>query len=276
MFVFLNGKFVKSEKACVSVFDHGFLFGDGVYETIRTYGGKICQLDDHLRRLKRSADLLKLKYTLSTTKIEKVLLKLIKLNGFKEARIRITVTRGINGMDFSTCGRPTVCIAMWELKEEPQVVYRKGVDIVTVNASRIFPEAKTISLLPLVIGQQEAKKRKAFEAVFVDANGFVREGTMTNIFIVKKGVVMTPKTGILKGTVRDVLIAAARRRGIKLIVKDFKIKHLYEADEAFITNAPRGVIPIKKADGKKVGACSPGTVTKKIMAAYKDSLEAMC
>jgi branched-chain amino acid aminotransferase len=273
MFVYLNGKFVKENDARVSVFDHGFMFGDGVYETLRTYGGRVCQLDDHLKRLKKSAKFLKLKYGLSRVTVNGAITKLIKMNGYKEARVRIMITRGCNGMDFSTCKKPTVVIAAWELKEDPPVIYRKGVDIITVNVTRIFPEAKTLSLLPRIVGEQEAKRRRVFEAIFVDENKFVREGTVTNVFIVKDGEVLTPKTGILKGTVRGAAIEAARRRGISVIMRDFTLNHLLLADEAFITNAPRGIVPVKKVNGKKIGDGVPGPMTKKIMEAFAEYVE---
>jgi branched-chain amino acid aminotransferase len=273
MFVFLNGKFVKEDEACVSVFDHGFMFGDGVYETLRTYGGKVSQLEDHLKRLKKSADFLGLKCSLSLVGVRGAILKLVKMNGFGEARIRIMITRGQNGMDFSSCKKPTVVIAAWELKEESSFVYGKGVDVVTINVTRIFPEAKTLSLLPRIVAEREAKRKRAFEAIFVDSGRFVREGMVSNVFIVKDGVIITPETGILKGTVRGAVIAAARRRGMQVEARDFTLNHLYEADEAFLTNAPRGVVPVKKVDGKKIGTGSPGTVTMKIIEALKVSLE---
>jgi branched-chain amino acid aminotransferase len=280
MIVFLNGKFLRDEEACISVNDHGFLYGDGVYETLRSYGGKIWQLDEHLLRLKKSARLLGLEFKYGTGKVKEWILKLLKMNGLKEASIRITLTRGANGGDFTGSKSATVLIAAKDLGGELKKVYKEGVDVVTVNFSRIFPEAKTVSLLPFIMGQREAKKRRAFEAVFVDGDEFVREGTVTNVFIVKDGEVLTPKTGILEGVTRDDVIKAARRRGISVIVRDFTLNHLLLADEAFITNAPRGIVPVKKVNGKKIGAGVrasrvrdsgvPGPMTKKMMEAFAD------
>jgi branched-chain amino acid aminotransferase len=274
MIVFLNGKFLREEEACISVNDHGFLYGDGVYETLRTYGGKIWQSQEHLKRLKKSAELLGLEFKISVSKIEGTIRKLIGMNGLKEARIRITLTRGNNDGDFTGFEKQTVLISVRELNGEEKHIYEKGVDVVTVGFTRMLPEAKTISLLPFILGQREAKKKRAFEAIFVDGDKFVREGTVTNVFIVKDGEVLTPKNGILKGVTREDVIKAARRRGISVIVRDFTINHLLLADEAFITNAPRGVVPVKKVNGKKIGAGVPGPMTKKIMEAFDEYVRA--
>ena len=271
--VFLNGKFVKERDAKISVFDHGFLYGDGVYETLRTYGGKIWQLAEHLKRLQKSARLLGLKIPSSLDQLGGFVAETVKRNGFLESRIRITLTRGVNAYDFTTCRTPTLCIQVQELKPEPKRVYEKGVAVVTFRGVRNLPEAKTISLLPLVLANRFLKKKRAYEALFVDERNYVLEGTITNVFMVKKGLIITPKIGMLSGKTRQFLLKIAKKNGFKILQKSIKIKDLYAADEIFITNAPRGIIPVVKIDGKKVGLGRPGIITQKLMRVFKAELK---
>ncbi len=273
MWVCLDGKFVKSEKAKVSVFDHGFLYGDGVYDTLRTYGGKVWNIMDHLDRLEKSVKRMDLKMPCGKKKLSGLILELLKKNGFEESRIRITVTRGVNNYGFSGCKKPTLLIHAVPLKAEPKSVYMKGVDVITVHYERMAPEAKTISLLPLVLAHQEMDRQKAFEAVYVDCTGFVREGTITNVFIIKNGELVTPKNNILSGTTRLTILKLAKKVGLKAKTADFKIGDLRNADEVFITNAPRKIIPVKKVDGRKIGKGGAGEYTKKLMKAFDEHIQ---
>ncbi len=291
MIVFLNGKFLRDEDAKVSVFDHGFLYGDGVYETLRTYGGRIWQIDEHLRRLEKSCKLVGVGLPWDRKKIGGWVEKTVQKNGFgkwhgqksamrssnagrdlglQEARIRITVTRGENGFDFVSSKKPTILIQVQKLISPPAEVFKKGVSVVTFKAQRFLPEAKSISLLAMVMGTRFAQQKKAYEAVFVDDADYVLEGTITNIFVVKKdrfgeNVLLTPKSNVLAGTTRDLLLKIAKKNGLKALLADFKLKDLYAADEVFITNAPRGIIPVVKIDGKKIGNGRPGAVTLNLL-----------
>ncbi len=269
MFVFLNGSFLRENLAKVSVLDHGFLYGDGVYETLRTYNGKIWQMNEHLVRLKDSAARVSIFFPWENKQIAAWADKLVRMHGFKESRIRITVTRGENGFDFSGSKKPTILIQVAALKAEPVRIYRDGVKVVTMRGERILPETKSISLLPFVMARQETEKKKAYEALLVDEKGYVREGAMTNVFYVLKGAIFTPKTKILYGTTRDFLVKLMSRNGLGL-EKDFKLEELMNADEVFITNAPRGIIPVVNIDGKKIGRGRPGPVTGKIMKLFAD------
>ena len=265
MIVFLNGKFVESKKAKISIFDHGFLYGDGIYETLRTKNGKIWQLKEHLKRLQNSAKLLKLTLPFPLNKIGKLIEETIHRNHFPESRIRVTVTRGINNFDFTTCQKPTLCIQVHPLKPQPQKIYDAGVKIITLQLERVLPEAKTISLLPFIVGQQKIAEKKAYEAVFINPQGYVLEGTVTNIFIVKNNILITTKNNILEGTTRKLILKIAQKNGLKTKITDFKLPTLYNADEVFITNAPRGIIPVIQVDKKKIGNGKPGTVTNKLL-----------
>lgn len=278
MFLFLNGKFLKDSNAMVSVYDHGFLFGDGVYETLRVCDGEICRISEHLARLKKSAKSLALKFNMSDSDVKAKILKLVKMNKLADASVKIILTRGNNNMDFLTCANPTVLITIAAVPKGIADIYKKGVDVVTIGCKRILPEVKTMNLLPFVLGQREAKRKRVFETIFVDEKNYVLEGTVTNVFIVKNGVLITPKTGVLKGIMRADVIAAARRLGIPVAVRNFTLKSLLNADEVFVTNAPRGVVPVNKVNGKKIGGghthvggrelglkYAPGSVTQKMI-----------
>lgn len=266
-FVFLNGSFLRADQAKVGVLDHGFLYGDGVYETLRTYGGEVWQLGLHLERLQKSAALVSIKLPWKMKQVGLWVEKLVRMHGYKESRVRITVTRGENGFEFTGSKRPTILIQVLSLRREPAVVYEKGVSAVTVKIERVLPEAKSTSLLPFVAARQVMKKEKAYEAIFVDAKNYVREGTATNVFMVQRGIVFTPKSKILKGTTRQVLLKLLKKSGIKAREKDFKMAEFLRADEVFITNAPKGIVPVDKINGRKVGK---GPVTEKIMKLFAD------
>ncbi len=273
MIVFLNSKFVDAKNAKVSVFDHGFLYGDGVYETLRTYNGKIWQLDEHLKRLKKSADLLHLKYAWTQKQIGDWVKMTVEKNKFRESRIRITVTRGENGFDFLSTRKPTICIQVKELKAQKPVVYAKGVDAISFQMERTIPKAKSLNVLPLILAQEKMKKEKAYEAILVSEKGFVREGTITNVFMIRGGIIITPRSNILEGTTRETILKFAKSAGFKIQIVDFKLSELWKADEAFITNAPRGIVPVVKIDGKKIGVGRPGVVTKELMKEFKLYIE---
>lgn len=268
MWVCLNGKFVKEENAKVSVFDNGFLYGDGVYDTLRTYGGKVFGIEKHVERLERSAKRMKIRLPFKKKEIGEMVLKLVDKNEFKESRIRITVTRGTGSKGFSECKNPTLLIHAVPLKPEPKSVYENGVDVITVRLERMAPEAKTTSLLPMILAHQEIDRLGVFEALYVDCRDFVSEGTITNLFMIKNGVVIIPKSNVLEGTTRSIILDLARGHGLKVVERDIKRRALYEADEVFITNAPRKIIPVKKIDGIKIGNGKPGVITKQLMKSF--------
>lgn len=270
MFVCLNGKFLKASRAMVSVFDHGFLYGDGVYETLRTYDGKVWQMDAHLVRLEKSAALLSLRLPVAKNKIAQWVRELVARNGFKESRIRITLTRGVNDFDFVSCKKPTLLILAEKLVLQPAEVYRNGVKVVSVGMFRVLPEAKSISLLPFILARQKMASARAYEALFVDEKKMVREGTITNVFMVKDGALYTPRKNILMGTTRDVILKLSVKRWGKVREQDFSLRELYGADEVFITNAPRGIIPVRQIDGHIIGSGKPGPLTAKIMKAFAE------
>ncbi len=273
MKVFLNGKFMEAAEAKISVFDHGFLYGDGVYETMRTYGGKIWQLPLHLRRLQKSAGMIGIRLPWTVGQLGDWILRTVKKNGFDESRIRVTVTRGVNGFDFGAAQKPSLCIQVQKLVAPKAEAYKNGVDVVTFCAERMLPEAKTLNLLPMVMGIRFMNTKGAYEALFVDSRGFVREGTVTTVFAVCGGVLMTPGKNVLPGTTRDVVLDLARRLGLKVRIADISLKELYRSDEVFLTNAPRGIVPVRSVDGKGTGKGCPGPVTSLLTGAFRRKIE---
>lgn len=268
MYLFLNGKFLPAEKAKISPFDHGFLYGDGVYETLRTYEGKIWQINEHLARLEHSARELRLRFPYSKATFKNFLNQLVEINKFPETRLRLTITRGVNKGDFLTCFKPTILITAEKLKPEPESIYQEGVKIISVPFMRPFPHIKSTSLLPFILAQQQKAEKKAYEAIFLTYNNYVTEGTITNIFMVKKNILYTPKSNILKGTTRQALLKLAEHNNIEARITDFTLQQLYQADEIFITNAPRGIIPVHQFDHMIIG--KPGPITKKLSDLFFD------
>lgn len=271
MVVFLNGKFVSESQAKISPFDHGFLYGDGIYETLRTYNGVVWHLEAHLDRLYQSAALIHLKLPWVQRRVIGWIEEVARRNmrSRRELRIRVTVSRGVNQYNFGTSKKPTIFISTQILVPEKRAVYSRGVSVITVPLERILSQAKTISLLPFILAQQACAREGAYEAFFLNRNGCVTEGSVTNVFIVKRRVLLTPKDDILYGTTRTVVLEIAdmpfKERAISL-------RELYTADECFITNAVKGVVPVVRIDGKKIGNGKVGVFTQKIMKAFQQCI----
>jgi len=178
----------------------------------------------------------------------------------------------VNGFDFNTCKNPTLMIHSENLKIKPEV-YKNGVAVVTMKLQRILPEIKTIGLTHMIQAYRAFDLKKVAEAIIIDKKNFVKEGASTNVFVVVGGAIWTPKSGILVGTTRNRVIDLAQKNGFKVAVKDFKADKLCAADEIFLTNRPREIIPVTKLDGKKVGSGKVGKFTQKLMQAYREYVE---
>lgn len=272
MIICLNGKFLDKKNAKISVLDNGFLYGDGIYETMRTYKGVILELEIHMKRLQKSAKTLGLKIIWPINKIKEWAQKTVRLNNIKTGRVRITLSRGVNGFDFKSCKNPTLSIHAEKLILNSGI-YKNGVSVVTMKLERVLPEVKTVGLTHMIQAYRAMNLRKETEAIIVDKKKFVREGASTNIFIVKKNKLWTPKSGILMGTTRNRIIELAKKTGLKVIIKDFKIEALAGSEEIFLTNRPREIIPVTKLNDKAVGNGKVGEITKKMMIAYKKYVE---
>ncbi|MCD6109613.1 aminotransferase class IV family protein [bacterium] len=260
MYFILNGKLVESKKAVIPITDHGFLYGDGIYETMRTKNGKLWLFNEHIKRLNNSAKEVGIKVPYKKADIFKQIILLMKKNKIAEARIRLTLSRGSNDFNFGSAKTPTFLVEAKKLTFPPKEFYKKGISVVTYNIERPMAQLKSTSMLPSILAYRYAKKKHAYEALLVDCNNRITECSMSNVFFVKKGKLITPKDDILKGTVRGFII---KKTKVKLTV--IKKKDLSKMDEAFITGTVKGILPITKIDGKKVGNGKIGKVTSRLM-----------
>ncbi|MBI5099958.1 MAG: branched-chain-amino-acid transaminase [Nitrospirae bacterium] len=275
--IYLNEEIVPESKALISVFDHGFLYGDGIYETLRAYKGIVFKVDEHIERLFRSAHMINLDIQKTPETIRKAVYETIIANNHNEAVIRITISRGAGpvGLDPGLCPTPTFVIISNEFKEYPKQYYNKGVKIAIVNTRRNFkgalnPQIKSLNFLNNILAKIEAKNRNAYEAIMLNYRGYIAEGTITNLFFVKDQTLCTPciDVGILDGITRRIIIDAAKQMGIEVREGRFRREEIYRAKEAFISNTTMEVLPVAEVDDVKIGS-EPGPVTRMLHKAYK-------
>lgn len=282
MFIYLNNKLVPEEKALISVFDHGFLYGDGIYETMRAYKGIVFMIDEHIRRLFRSGDLIKLKIDKSQEEIKKAIYDTLKKNRLKDAYIRLSISRGSGeiGLDPELCKKPTFVIIAMQFRQYPEELYVRGVKVSIVKTRRNAPEAlnpkiKSLNFLNNILAKIEAKEAGAYEAIMLNNRGYLTEGTITNIFFVKGGTIFTPsiESGILDGITRDLVMRVAEKNGIKVTEGLYTSENIYDADEAFITNTTLEILPVIKVDENMIGKGIPGPITKDLHRGYREEVE---
>ncbi len=278
MLVYLNGSFVAKEQAVVSVFDHGFLYGDGIYETMRSYDGNIFLLDKHLARLKRSARAIALKLPMPLEKIGDALNESLKVNKLRNAYIRLHISRGPGeiGLDPALCPLPTMVITAKTFHDYPAKYYERGIQVAIVKTRRnhplaLDPSIKGTNFLNNILAKIEAKKARAYEGIMLNWEGFVAEGTISNIGMVKKGVLFTPSldTGILEGVTRDLVLRLARRKKIPIRETRILPKTLLAADECFITNTTVEIMPVTTISKKTIGSGKPGPLTALLQQEYR-------
>jgi len=281
MLVYLNGRFVPKEQALVSVFDHGYLYGDGIYETMRAYSGKLFLLDRHLARLQHSADAISLKLPLTVSGIADALNEAVRINTLREAYVRIQISRGPGdiGLDPALCPVPTMVIAAKPFKDYPQAFFEKGVSVAIVNTRRnhplaLDPSIKGTNFLNNILAKIESIRTGAYEAIMLNWEGHVAEGTISNIFHIKSGVLVTPAlhVGILEGVTRGLVLDLAARANISVREAAFPPRELLDADECFITNSTMEVMPVTRIDNQPVGSGRPGPITATLMAAYRNEV----
>lgn len=279
LLVYLDGEFVPKDEAKISVFDHGLLYGDGVFEGIRAYNGLVFKLKEHLIRLKESAHTIMLNLPLGINELTEAIIETLKRNRLRDAYIRVVVTRGVGdlGLDPGLCKTPTVFIITDKIVLYPEVFYRNGMEIITVPTVRNLPEAinpalKTLNYLNNILAKIEAKNSNYREALMLNHQGYVAECTGDNIFIVKNGIVQTPPTylGALRGITRQAILDLALRNDIPSQERVLTRHDLYNADEAFLTGTAAEVIPVVKIDGRQIGIGKPGKTTRKLMSAFHD------
>lgn len=278
MKILLNGKFVDKEKAFISVFDHGLLYGDGVFEGIRSYGGLVFRLKEHVDRLYKSAAAIELNIPITKIAMIESVIKTLKANKLKDAYIRLVVTRGPGdlGLDPRKCGVPTIFIITDKIKLYPEKYYRQGLEIVTAVTKRNFPKAldpriKSLNYLNNILAKIDAIKAGTEEAIMLTHDGYVAECTGDNIFIVKdKGLATPPaEVGALEGITRDAVIGIARKIDISFTKRMLRMDDLYSADEVFLTGTAAEIVPVVKIDERKIGRGKPGPLTLKLMEEFR-------
>jgi len=280
--VYIDGKFYPKSEAKISVYDHGLLYGDGVFEGIRAYNGIVFHLKEHIDRLYRSAHPIFLEIPLTKAELTEALLETLRKNNLKDAYIRLVVTRGVGdlGLDPRRCPKPTVIIIT-----EPTLVLHspekleKGISTVITWVRRNSVDAathelKSLNYLNSILGKIEANNSGVDEAICLDKAGFVCEGVGENIFIVRDGKLLTPplSSGALDGITRAFVINLAEKMGIEVIERNITPNELFTADEAFFTGTAAEVAPIHDVNGRVIGAGKQGPVTKRIMQKFMDAL----
>ncbi len=277
--IYIDGEFFDQANAKVSVFDHGLLYGDGVFEGIRFYNGRVFRMEAHMDRLWESARSICLEIPISREAMDEALLETIRRNNLREGYVRLIVTRGVGnlGLNPAQCERASIIIIASTVALYPEEMYRNGLTVVTVPTRRMGPATlnpaiKSLNYLNNVLARIEANLAKADEALMLNDAGNIAECTADNVFIVKHGQIMTPPitAGALRGITRSVVFDIARELDIKISEPELTRHDLYIADEAFLTGTAAEVIPMIKADGRTIGAGKPGPITKRTIARFRE------
>jgi branched-chain amino acid aminotransferase len=285
MRIFLNRRLVPSRQATVSVYDHGFLYGDGVYETFRAYGGVIFRADRHLSRLQHSASRIHLTLPHSPSKLRDILYRTLSENKLKEATLRLSISRGVGepGLDPDLCQHPTIVVIPRAFKGYPESLYRQGLKATIVSTRRfgsesLDPQIKSTNFLNNILARIEAKKAGADEGLMLNREGYLAEGTVSNLFFVKKGSLYTPslKTGLLNGITRQAVLELAQSVCIKVEENLFFPRDLAKADECFLTNTSMEVMPLTRVGKRRIGDGKPGPITIKLRNAFTALVRLEC
>lgn len=290
--VYLNRRLVPRSEARLSLFDHGFLYGYGLFETMRAYDGHIFRLDRHLARLRCSAQILGLADKLIATlnlaagrqSLESACLETLEANKLKDARLRLTITAGEGDMtpDPDTCPVPTVLITAQNLVPLSADKYESGfkaaLSSLRRNSQSPLSRLKATCYMENILARMEARAAGCDEAILLNEKGYLAEGSTTNIFLVNNGELVTPssESGVLPGITREAVLEIAQASNIKTLERQVGLKELIEAEEAFITNSILELMPLTRFDGKPIGTAKPGQLTTKLLAAYRELIrEAM-
>jgi branched-chain amino acid aminotransferase len=277
--VYFNGQTVLAEDAHISPYDHGFLYGDGAFEGIRIYGGRVFKLKEHIERLYASARTLMIALPGSVDEMVQSVLDLVKKNECGDGYVRITVSRGVGlGLDPRVCKSATVIVMTDKLALYPPEMYTNGLEVVTVStrippAQSIEPRVKSLGkYLCNIQAKIEANRVGAGEGLMLNTQGYVAEATGDNIFLIKNGEIVTPApyAGILEGITRNTVMELARSKGYVVRETMFTLFDVYTANECFLTGTAAEVIPVVRVDARTIGAGIPGPVTLDLMAAYKE------
>ncbi len=277
MKIYIDGKYYDEQHAKISVFDHGLLYGDGVFEGIRAYNGRVFRLKEHIDRLYYSAKAILLPIPLSPAEMTAALLDTCRQNKVRDGYIRLVVTRGVGtlGLNPNRCKDPSVIIIAGKIQLYPEELYQKGMETITVPTVRnlhsaLNPAIKSLNYLNNIRAKIEANNAGCEEAIMLNAEGFVAECTGDNIFIIKEGQLFTPplSAGALYGITRRVVIDLARQEGLQVGEPNLTRYDLFNADECFLTGSGAEIVPVVKIDGRTIGTGKPGPITLNLVNRY--------
>jgi len=281
LYAYVDGKYVPKDQASVSIYDHGFLYGDGVYEAIRAYDGSVFKLREHIDRLYESAHSIKIDIPLSKEEMSRLVVEVLRKNQLMNSYIRIVISRGRGrmGVDPRNCTKPTVVI-MVEPREPLFGENVKGISAIMCSLRRtpswsLDPRIKTLNYLNNIMAKIEAIEAGVEEAIMLNEQGYIAETSTENIFVVKNGTVSTPhpSQGVLRGITRDAVIAAAKSLGLPVEERAMTVHELYNADEVFVTGTAAELVPIVNISGRKIGEGKPGPIFSRILTGFKESIK---
>ncbi|MCA1011645.1 branched-chain-amino-acid transaminase [Halobacillus halophilus] len=276
--IYLSGEYVNKNEAVVSVYDHGFLYGDGVFEGIRVYEGNIFKLDEHLNRLYDSAKSIMLQMPYEKEEMKEIIAETVRKNELETAYIRVVVSRGMGnlGLDPSSCSNPRVVVIAEALALFPKELYERGVRLASVSSRRnrpdvLPPQVKSLNYLNNILVKMEANQAGVDEALMMNDQGYVTEGSADNIFIVKNSTIYTPPTylGALEGITRNAIIDLAKEKGYEMKEQPFTRHDVYVADEVFLTGTAAEVIAVVEVDQRPVGDGKPGVITNHLLSEFR-------
>jgi len=279
MQVYVDGHFVPAEEARISVFDHGFLYGDGVFEGIRVYDGNIFRLQQHIQRLYNSAQCILLTIPFSQEDMHAVIVETVSRRGLPNQYVRVVVSRGAGdlGLNPRLCPHPTVVIIADTITLYPAHLYTQGLELVTVATRRtphwaLDPRIKSLNYLNNILAKLEAQQAGALEAVMLNGEGYVAECTADNIFFARQGQLYTPSTaaGALQGVTRDSVLEIAQALGLSTAEGFFTRYDLYTADECFMTGTGAEIVPVVRIDGRTIGTGHPGPLTTQLRQGFEN------
>lgn len=277
--IYIDGQFYPKEDAKISVFDHGFLYGDGVFEGTRAYNGRIFQFNEHIDRLYDSAKVIAMEIPISKDQMKLAHIETLRRNNLRDAYIRTVVSRGVGdlGLDPRKCPRPSIIIIADKITLYPAELYERGLKLITVATRRNLPEAvnpmiKSLNYLNNIMAKIEANLAGVPEAIMLNQEGYIAECTGDNIFVIKDDTIMTPSTafGALRGITRGVAMRLAEERGLKVKEGMMTRYDVYVADEIFLTGTAAEVIPVVEVDGRRIGDGVPGPHTKALKQAFHE------
>ncbi|RPJ51495.1 MAG: branched-chain-amino-acid transaminase [Methanobacteriota archaeon] len=280
--IYIDGKYYPKSQAKISVYDHGFLYGDGVFEGIRAYNGFVFKLKEHIDRLYRSAHAITLQIPLSKEDMIKAVVEALRKNQMKDAYIRLIVSRGVGdlGLDPRKCPKPTTIIIADTINIKSGSAKEKGITTMFSWVRRnpvdaTTHEIKSLNYLNSVLAKIEANANGVDEAICLESNGYIAEGVGENIFIVKNGEILTPptSTGALAGITSDIVNQLCEKLKIKLTTTNLTPFMMFTADEAFFTGTAMEMVPIREANKRQIGNGEPGPITKKLMAEFQKEIE---